>query len=365
MARHRDQPVAMRQFIFSVLMTGFLVPVSGQSQIDSLATTTPVSVDSIPRTPTAPPAGATPVQQAFFLRLSGDADAAMESLEQILTDDPNNPDAIFEAGRTHFYLYQFDLAEADIQRAISLSPQAEKLYELAALLAIYRGLHSMQQIARWPGVFSAFRSGIDYYEQLLTINPDRDDIRVLLIQSYQRLPWILGGSERQAKAHLQLLENGDPFYRTQCAVELIPSDKMADRRALWTDLLNKYPDDARIYEALGKACLRANERQQAITIFGKLAALDSTQYRYLYSLALYHMELKDFPTAREYMDRYLSKIPSELVPLRAHGLMSAARIEHLAGNAEESTRLANAARELDQHVWQTSAPPPEILSRKF
>ncbi|MCF7802261.1 MAG: tetratricopeptide repeat protein [Candidatus Marinimicrobia bacterium] len=348
--------ITLKAAILMLLILGLALPLHANIHLndDSLAMeSAPAGVES------------SPVQQAFELRLAGNAELALAHLEQILAENPHDVATLFEGARTHFYLRQFAQAEEKLERAVSLAPGDERLYELGALLSIYEGLNRMHRISHWPGVIPAFRRGIDRYKRLLEINPARDDIRVLLIQSYHRLPWILGGSKRQAKAQLKLLANADPFYRTQGAVEVIPLSKMDERLALWTTLREKYPGDKRIHEALGKAYLRADNREQAVENLEGIAAVDSTEYQYLFSLALYHMELKDFDTARRYLDDYLSKIPPECVPLRAHGLMSKARIEHLSGNTEESTRLANAARELDPNVWQTSAPPPEILFRKF
>lgn len=348
--------ITLKAAILMLLILGLALPLHANIHVndDSLAMeSAPAGVEP------------SPVEQAFELRLAGDAELAMTYLELILAENPHDVLALFEVARTHFYLRHFDECEVALQQALVVDPKDEKLYELGALTAIYQGLDNMRHMTRWPDVLSAFRRGIHRYEVLLEINPARDDIRVLLLQAYQRLPWIMGGSKRKAKAHQELLENADPFYRTRGAVELIPVSKMDERLALWTALREKYPGDKRIYEALGKAHLRADNREQAVEILGEIATLDSTEYQYLFSLALYHMELKDFNAARRYLDDYLSKIPPECIPLLAHALMSKARIEHIAGNTDESTRLANAARELDAHVWQTSAPPPEILFRKF
>ena len=195
------------------------------------------------------------------------------------------------------------------------------------------------------------------------MDPTNDAMRVLLVKSYHRLPWIFGGSDRKARRHVSMLENKNPFYATEAEVEMMPDTDVKNRINAWSNLILKNPTTATAYDGLGKEYLRANETELALRVFSQAEHLDSTHTDHLMSLALYFLETGDVKKGRKYIDQYINHDPPLPTPLKAHGLMIKSRIERLAGNSTGASELIDAAREVDPNVWSTTAPPPEILFR--
>lgn len=304
-------------------------------------------------------------RQAYLLRMDGRAMDARNLLEDGLLKNYMDRDCLFEAARTYYYLLQFDSAGSKINQLLALEPKNPENLELAALFMIYRGMNQMHGPSGWPYVPFTFRKGIQLYEELLRIDPTNDEMRVLLIKSYHRLPWIMGGSESKASAHMSMLENRNPFFETAAEVEMMPASEAKNRIDAWSNLIIKNNGTSAAYEELGKEYLRANEIDMALRVFTKAEQLDSTQTDYLMSLALYFLETKDAKNSRKFIDQYINHDPPLPTPLRAHGLIIKSRIEKLAGNQDGAWERLEEALALDPKVWSTPAPPPAILFREL
>src|SRR5437763_16710419 len=78
--------------------------------------------------PGAPPAAARPSEhvallaQALELQKAGDLSAAMTAYERVLTEAPDDFDALHMLGVVHYQRHAFDRAEALLRKAIARSP---------------------------------------------------------------------------------------------------------------------------------------------------------------------------------------------------------------------------------------------------
>ena len=321
------------------------------------------------------------VNEAYQLRMQGKPDSAKTILESLVEEDPTNALAWFELARTLDHIkggnpqkmMETKPTKDCLDKAIVNNPEnGVYAYAMAKheTLNFYIALMMEKQKEE---VIEKLNEVEELYKQAAQKDQAFNVGKLTLVEFYGGLPAEMGGDKAKAEKYAQEVARYDDFLGAVGKEILLPEEE--DRVEFWTEVKTKHPDDPRVYEALGRACLWAENTERALVNFEKATELDN-EYKWLYlELGRYYtmqmmqnFEKKDeyVPMVEKYFNHYLAECPEAPNLVKAWTYGSLARIKMQSGQAEEGQKLLAKANELDAYFPKIfglpamDAPPGKV-----
>ena len=219
-------------------------------------------------------------QEAYELRLGGNADAAQEMLEKAVVAEPDNAMAWYELARTKTHI-GLGNPRSMIEGMKAIQTAAEKAAELEPDNLIYAVWKAK---ARGTGAYIALKQQapdakekiqeyVSAYEQVLKLKPDYHEARLALVEYLKMLPPEQGGDPEKAEIYAKELEKADAVLGAQAREMMLPEG--TDTIAFWQKVLENNPDNADVLDRLGKACFYDDKAEQGIKYLKKAIELDA------------------------------------------------------------------------------------------
>ena len=312
------------------------------------------------------------VQEAYELRMNGEADSAKELLEQVIAEDINNAAALYELARTEQHIGLGNIGELfggleDIQQTINKAVENEPDN---VIYSFYKGFVSLTRayaatMGGQPDVRERIEEVISAYESVLSLKPDYHEATLFLVEVLSA-PEDMGGDYSKAEEYASQLEEMDEVYGAKARELLLPDD--ADRLEFWQKVLENNQDNADVLEQLGKAYLYQDKVEQGVEYLEEAMKTDPEKEILLLDLARYHImtvqrdeKLKDtaLPLAEEATNRYLDSEP--ILPLKAYALGVLAHIKSGLGDNKGAEALIKEAEAIDPYFSKAFGVPNFIL----
>jgi tetratricopeptide (TPR) repeat protein len=316
------------------------------------------------------------VKEAYLLRLDGKADSAKVLLESILVEDSTNAAAWYELARTKHHIGLAHPAQLfggliqDIQkhidRAVETDPQ-NVIYSYYKAIIDHTILYMNLNMGK-EDVSRSFTKTIDSYQNLLTMKPDYYEAKLAMVELYALLPENMGGDKALAKKYTHELEKSDVVFGAK-ARELIMPDN-SDYILFWQHVKENNAANADIYEALGKAYLRKDQPDMAVSWFEQAISLNPDYHILYVDLGNYYLmqamqnikSLSSVSAQIEYaLTSYINSKPEPIIPLKAYVIGKMSMIKLRTGNAKRGTELQSKAMALDPNFSKAFGIPSQIL----
>ncbi len=315
------------------------------------------------------------VEQAYELRLNGEADSARVLLEQMVLKDSTNAAAWYELARTKHHMglgnpREFLSSLEDLQQtvdaAVNNDPENVTYSFYRAYVSFFRAYASLMM--GQPDNKDKVESVITAYETVLKLKPDYYQAMLYLVEILG-LPEDMGGDSTKAEAYAQQLEEMDGVYGAKARELRLPED--ADRVVYWQGALENNPNSADVLEQLGKAYLYKEDIEQGKKYFEDAIKVDPERQLLIMDLARYNAMagMQDttkketaLPQAEELIQRYLDSDP--IPPLQAFAYELSAKIKFGQGDNEGVAELREKAEALDPFYSKAFGVPPALLFSK-
>jgi len=295
------------------------------------------------------------VQEAFELRMGGDADAAVAALEKDFAEHPGDAAALFEMARVRCYLFDFTACLAAIDRAVDLEPGNARYHYFSGIFSIYAVIdaahHQDEERMKQLG-----ERALAELEAAVEADPEFHEARYLLVQQLTDLAPELGLDSSGREEHVEILEAKDPIWGTKARCCLLDDQ---EKREMWTRMMEERGDEARVCYQAADSFLDLNDVYKAAKCLDQALELDGERYYLLLRLGMGYSMKKDWKRATEAGERFLAF--DSAIPLQAWTSFFLGKIRQQQGDQAGSEVLLAEAEELDPHVWKTFSPPPEIL----
>jgi len=313
------------------------------------------------------------VQQAYELRMNGQADSAKELLEQAISDNSNNAAAWFELARTKQHIGLGNPREL-VSVMEEVQQFAQNAVENEPGNVIYQYYNAnvdffMLYMAMRNEDFSAeFIKASDSYKSVLEIKPDYHEAKLALIELYAMIPPEMGGDPSIAEKYVQELETADVVYGAKAREIIMPEN--ADYTGFWKKIAENQINNADVYEALGKTYLYKENIEEATKVFEKAISLNSEKNilyvdlgRYYLMQAMQNPKSLDSlaPQIQKEFEVYLKSQPEPIIPLKAYVIGQLAMIKQRTGDKEGGNKLIDEAKALDPNYSKAFGIPSQIL----
>jgi tetratricopeptide (TPR) repeat protein len=318
------------------------------------------------------------VQQAYELRMNGKVDSAKVLLEQAISKNPNNSAAYYELARIQLHMAlgkggmetmvsMLGDAQNSIDKAVKLDPKnviynffAGHVGYFQAYLSLMTGDQAKEKLARAIGAF----------ESALKLKPDYHQAMLYLVELNSQFPEESGGDKSKAEQYAKQLEGMDGIFGAKARSILLPED--FDRVDYWQKVLEKHEGNAEVLEELGKAYLRADKVDDAVSCFEKAIEINPEKASLFLDLSIYHT----FRAMRAGNDkellqtcllsgdsavvRYIESKPIQ--PMLAYALGVRSKYKSFSGDEEQGQALFKEAESLDPYFSKaTGAPHPDLF----
>ena len=318
--------------------------------------------------------------EAYTLRMQGKVDQAKTLLEQAISNNPNNAAAHYELARIQLHMALggggretlFDMigdAQETIDKAVELDPKnvsyafyAGHVSYFQAYFALMTGGQPKEHLARATGAF----------ETALRLKPDYHKARLCLIELYSQFSEDSGGDKSKAEQHAKQLEAMDEVFGAKARSMLLAEE--VDRVDYWQKLLKKHQRNAEVLEELGKAYLRADKVDAAVSCFEKAIKINPEKSSLFLEFSIYHtfraMRAGDdkellgtcVAAGDAAVGRYIESKPIQ--PMLAYALGVRAKYKFFLGDNQEGEALLAKANVLDPYFSKaTGAPSPCLFIR--
>jgi len=313
------------------------------------------------------------VIQAYKLRMNGQADSAQVILEEVIKDKPNNAAAWFELARTKQHIGLGNPRELfsgmkDIQQfaqnAVDNVPDNVIYHYYKANVDFFVLYIAMRN----ENYSDEFNKTAESFKSVLALKPDYHEAKLALIEMYAMIPPEMGGDPVIAEKYVQELEAEDIVYGARGREIIMPKD--ADHVAFWETIVDKQPNNAEVYESLGKAYLYSNNDETAIKAFEKAISLDAEKNvlhivlgKYNQMLAMKGGDNIDLlvPKIEDEFNKYLKSKPEPIIPMKAYVKGQLAMIKSRTGDQENGKKLEEEAKALDPNYSKAFGVPGQIL----
>jgi len=316
-----------------------------------------------------------PAQQAYELRINGNADSARVLLEQALAADSTNAAAWYELARTKHHIglgnpralfENLENLHQTIARAVEYDPDNVTYsfyngYVSYCVAFAYLMMGQPDAVLRVAEVVSA-------YEDVLNLKPDYFEAKLYLVEVLG-LPAKMGGDSTQAEAYVQQLEAAGATYAAKARELRLPED--ADRISFWQAVVEKNPGNADAIEQLGKAYLYQENSEQGTKYLEEAMNADPERELLILDLARYYLMagMQDsakretvLPLAEKFIQKYLETDP--ISPLKAYAYELSAKAKFGLGDNETANALREEAGAIDPNFSKAFGVPPAILFEK-
>lgn len=315
------------------------------------------------------------VQQAYRLRIKGQAEAAKQILAEAIAEDSTLAVSWFELARTQHHISLGNPREL-VKNLVEINRLAEKAVELDSKNVIYRyylaNLNFLNfYVAMQMGgenLSENFNKVAESYKTVLKLKPDYHEAKLFLVELYAMVPEGMGGNRKTAEKYVQELEQTD-FISGAKAREIIMPDE-ADYIEYWQKNDEKMSDNPEIKEALGKAYFYKDSPEEAAKIFDEAMSLSSDKNILHVELGRYYLmqAMQDrtqidllFPLIEKAFNTYLESTPEPINPLKAYVLGQLAGLKMRSGNEEQGKELIEKAKALDPNYSKAFGIPSQIL----
>ncbi|MBN1779615.1 hypothetical protein JW948_00680 [bacterium] len=315
------------------------------------------------------------VQEAYELRMKGQADSARDLLEKILVQDSTNAAAWYELARTTQHIglgnprtmfTALDEAEKAIEDAVENDPDN-------IIYLFYKGNIDFTKVyvsmmRQQPGIQDQVKKAVSTYESVLSLKPDYHEAKLFLVELLKMVPPDMGGDSAKAEKYTRELEKADIVSGAKARELMMPEG--TDVIAFWEKIKKDRPDNADVNEALGKAYLYHDNIGAATRCFEEAMQMDSGKHILYVDLGRYYMmqamqnpaKLDSLaPMMIKNLEMYLKTQPEPVNPLKAYVIASLAKINFHMGNQEDGSRLNNEAMALDPNYSRAFGIPGRIL----
>jgi tetratricopeptide (TPR) repeat protein len=315
------------------------------------------------------------VQEAYELRLDGNADAALALLERAVATEPDNAEAWYELARTkaHIGLGKPRSMMEMLKESQAAAEKAAKLEPDNLIYAIYKAKScgtgayiALQQQA--PDAKHKIQEYISSYEYVLELKPDYHEARLSLVEYLKMLPPEKGGDPAKAEKYTKELEKADAVLGAQAREMMLPED--TDLVAFWQKVLEDNPGNADVLERLGKAYLYEDKDEQGIQYIKQAIRLNPEKNILHLDIARYYMyqamrDMNKLETLAPKMDEaymaYIVSKPKPIPSMLAYAKGSLGRIKSHTGDKELANKLGNEAKLLDPSFSKATGIPDQNL----
>jgi tetratricopeptide (TPR) repeat protein len=335
------------------------------------------------------PAGAGPgttasmkvAMDAYQLRMQGKVDAARALLEEAIRNNPSNAAAHYELARTRVHMALGELRDPKgaMERIDEAQQAIAKAREFDPNNVIYPvfegGVALLQAYPSWmqnrPDTKEKMGKVCAAFESALKLKPDYRPAMLYLVELYGTLPADKGGDKSKAEQYAKQLERMDAVYGAKARSILLPEE--ANNVDYWQNVLKQHAGNAEVLEELGKAYLRADKVDDAVSCFEKAVKINPENSILFLDLSIYHTwsaiqagagsELfrKSVASGEAAVTRYLETKP--ILPMRAYALGVQYKYKAHAGQKEQADALLKQAQALDPYFSRaTGAPSPDLFT---
>lgn len=315
------------------------------------------------------------VQQAYELRMSGQADSAKVLLEQVIAEDSTNAAAWYEISRTKLHMGLGNPQElmssiADIQQtaknAVDNDPD-NVIYQYYKGHIDYFNLYAVMHMSE-KDYRKDFTKVVESYKSVLILKPDYYEAKLFLVELYANIQSNMGGDSAKAEKYVRELEEADVVFGAKAREIVMPED--ANYIEFWQKIEEMQMDNANVHEAMGKAYLYKDNIVEATKYFEKAINLNSKKNILYVDLGRYYLmqamqnpaKIDSItPLIENAFEIYLNSQPEPINPLKAFVIGTLAMIKFRTGDEEGGNRLNEEATILDPYFSKAFGTPSQIL----
>jgi len=315
------------------------------------------------------------VQQAYELRMNGQADSAKVILKQVLSKDSTNAAAWYELARLKHHMglnSPRDLIDGmaviqqTVQRAVDNDPD-NVIYQFYLANIRFTNLYIALKMEKDEAKTNLTKV-VECFNSVLALEPDCHQAKLSLIELYAKLPTEMGGDMSVAEKYAQEFEAADIALKSKAKELVLPND--SSRVGFWQPIISLHQPNAEVFEALGKAYLAENDQINALKYFEKAIKLDANKnYLYMDLGRKNIMQVMRNPDKLDSLsiqiintfETYLNSQPEPINPLKAFALSKMAMVKFRTGNQDEGKKLSLRAKEYDVYYSKAFAIPSQIL----
>lgn len=312
--------------------------------------------------------------EAYNLRMQGKVDQATTLLEQAISNNPTNAAAHYELARIQ--LLRALSGKGEISDARQPADKAAELDPKNVSYAFYAG-----HVGFFQAYFASMTGGqpkehfaraTGAFESALTLEPDYHNARLCLIELYSQAPEETGGDKSKAERHAKQLEAMDEVFGAKARSMLLAEE--VDKVDYWRKMLKKHQRNADVLEELGKAYLRADKVDEAVSCFEKAIKINPEKSFLFLDLSIYHtfraMRAGDdkellqscVTSGDAAVGKYIESKPIQ--PMLAYALGVRAKYKFFSGDKQQGETLFKKAEALDPYFSKaTGAPSPYLFIR--
>ena len=313
------------------------------------------------------------VLQAYELRMQGKVDKAKTLLEAAISKNPTNAAAHYELarirlhrafgkGRRETMVDMIGDAQNLIDKAVEFNPKnviytffAGHVGYFQAYISLMTGDQPKEKLARAIGAF----------ESALKLKPDYHQAMLYLVELYSQFPEEAGGDKSKAEQYAKQLEALDEVFGAKARSILLPEE--VDRVDYWQKVLKEHEGNADVIEELGKAYLRADKVDDAVSYFEKAIEIDPKKASLFLDLSIYHTframragdDIELLQTCVISGDaavaRYIESEPIQ--PMLAYAIGVRAKYKFFSGDNEQGQALFKEAEALDPYFSKATGAP--------
>jgi tetratricopeptide (TPR) repeat protein len=280
---------------------------------------------------------------------AGNYSAAVAMLRSVASQDPLSAEAFYWLGRCYYEMRDLDRAIAHAQKAVALQPQ-NSVYQQ------WLGRDYAAKADRDKSFFTA-RKVKTYFEQAVQLDPANVSARRDLEEFCIQAPWIVGGSNDEAKTQVDAIAKIDPIAghlaRASFDIEALKRPDLAEGE--YKQILAAEPADPEPYFDIVAFLQRQNRPADMNAVLEAVAGIDANDPRVsFYRAEAMILSGSNLDRAAEYIKSFLASTPD-----RSDWPSHAAAREWLGRLYEKQGRPAEAAEQyrasLQLEPWRKSA----------
>ncbi len=314
--------------------------------------------------------------KAFDLRMTGQLDEAMAILGKAVSKNPNNASVQYELARSYLHAGlgnprkmadMLTKSHDSIEKAANSAPDDIACHMFSGHVAFMRGYLSLMTHGDKLATKAHFQKACEGFESAVRLKPDYKQAMLYLVELYGELPEGMVQNKALAQKYTSRLEGIDTVFAAKAKAILSSKDT-----SFWKNVLKRNPANADVLEELGKAYLKDNNIENAVSCFEK-AVESNPQKSYLFlDLSIYHtfsamrarrdqaLMKKHATSGDAAVTRYLDSKPIQ--PMQAYALGVQSKYQSHLGHKEQGKALFDKAKTLDPYFSKaTGCPIPDLF----
>lgn len=250
----------------------------------------------------APPADAVQAARSDFE--AGNYTSAVMTLTAALADSPDDPALLqYWLGRSYYELHDYEKAVTHAEQSVKLAPQNA---EYNRWLGRAYGAKAEQSHS-----FFTARKVKKAFETAVRLDPDSIPARRDLMQYLAEAPWIVGGSDGQARKQVEAIAKLDPLQgQLARAAYFAANKKWKEAETEYLAVLGEHP---KLFEPYMEAAeffmgrKDAPHLEQSVNAAAQVYPQDP-RLGYYRAVTLI-LQQKEFPTAKRLLQSYIENVP--------------------------------------------------------